>query len=502
MNKIFYLDNKLKNKIYIFKKIKNINFIILELLKNSLDAKSKFIKIYFKKYGLSYIKISDNGIGMNLKDLLLCYRKYTTSKIKNFKDLKNKKFYGYKGESLFWISCVSRIIIFTKSKNNKLGKMIHIEYGKLINVKYLYKKNNGTTIIIKDLFFNISLYMKYYKYTIKDFNKLIIKIKIIILPLKIKLKIFNNKTKILFYKSSNNYKQNIYNLFNINNIKSLIYKKKNNNINLYFSFYKKNKYFLYINNKILINKYIYIYLKNIFKIFFLKQKIVYYIFIYIKNINYLKLNNYEYLYKYIFIIIKKLFYKKYIFLKKKNIQINLNFKNKNIYIKYLYELYNKYFLYIYINNLFIINKKLAIKNILLNIFKKNKLLFKQNKIIIKNLNINYLKKHIKLFLINGIKFLIIKKNIKIIYYPKIFIKKYIIFFFKKFQYTNNINKNIYYYIYNYIFKKIKYFYYFEKIKFIKDLFLCTIYTHIIKDIIYKKINYNFIKKNIFLININ
>ncbi|XBT18221.1 MAG: ATP-binding protein [Candidatus Shikimatogenerans sp. Tser] len=101
MNKIYYLNNKIKNTIYILKKIKNIFFIIKELIKNSLDAKSKIITIYLEKYGLKSIKIIDDGLGMTFKDLLICCKQYTTSKIKKIKDLKSNKFYGYKGESLF-----------------------------------------------------------------------------------------------------------------------------------------------------------------------------------------------------------------------------------------------------------------------------------------------------------------------------------------------------------------------------------------------------------------
>ncbi|WXB47290.1 MAG: ATP-binding protein [Candidatus Shikimatogenerans sp. Tmey] len=493
MGKINFLKKKIKNYIYILKKCKNIFFVIKELIKNSLDAKSKNIYIYFKKYGLENIKIIDDGIGMSLKDLLICYKQYSTSKIKNIKDLKKKKFYGYKGDSLFWISYISNFSIFTKKKNSKLGKKIYIEYGKFLKKEILFKINKGTTINLNNLFFNIPFIKKNIKINFSFFKNMIYQIIILLLPYNKKIVIYNNDKLILNYKFNKDFKKNICYFFKKKNINFLKFKNKKINIKLfYFTSKKKNIFNIYLNNKIIINNNINKFLKKIFKKFYLYKKNFFFLFIsFYKNINYFKFKNLIFLKKNIFKYIKNIFYKKYIFLRNKK-NILLCNKNINIKIKYLYELYNKYLLYIYNNNLYIIIKELSIKNIILNIIKYNKKFIKKKNIYIKYLNIKYLYINKKYILLYGIKFIIINKIIKVIKYPKIFKKKYIIYFFNKFNKLNYKIKNIYYYIYNFIYKNIKKYYLNNKKKIFKHLLISKLY---IKNInLFIKINNNYINK--------
>ncbi|XCC45336.1 MAG: ATP-binding protein [Candidatus Shikimatogenerans sp. Ttur] len=497
MNKIILLKNNLKNKIFSIKKVKNISFIIIQLLKNSIDAKSKNIDIYLKKYGYKYIKIIDDGIGMSFKDLLLCYKLYYTSKIISFKDFKNNFFFGYKGESLFWISYISRILIFTKKKKKKLGQKIYIEYGKVIYKKKSYKKKEGTIIIIKDIFYNISFRKKYIKYSILEFKNIINNIIKLILPFKIKISLYNNN-KLIFSKPIGNFKKNVYFFFKKKNIIFLKKKIKNIIINIFYFINIKNKYLIYFNKKLLKNKYIIKYIKKIFKKFFLYKKIFCGIFIINKKKNdSLKFLNFNFLKEKLFVYIYNVI-KKYFFLKKLKILYFFKKKYKKKKIKYLYELYNNFLLFIYNNKLLIINKKLSIKNILFNIKKINKKFLIKQKIIIKKLNIKFLLKNKKKFLNIGIKYKIKEKLVKIIYFPKFFKKKYIIFFFKKFKIFKCIKYDIYYYIYNFIFKFIKKYYLKNKKKILKDLFKCKIYFFRKKGInLLLIINYFFIKNNIY-----
>ncbi|MGL4425620.1 MAG: DNA mismatch repair endonuclease MutL, partial [Cetobacterium sp.] len=133
--------------------------LIKELLENSLDAESKYIKIDVKKGGKD-IKFIDDGKGMSREDLLLCVERHATSKISSKDDLFNLNTYGFRGEALSSIAAVSKMIISTKTKEDIIGYSINVSGGKITNLKEI-QKSCGTEIDIKDLFFNTPARLKF-----------------------------------------------------------------------------------------------------------------------------------------------------------------------------------------------------------------------------------------------------------------------------------------------------------------------------------------------------
>ncbi|MGL4954163.1 MAG: DNA mismatch repair endonuclease MutL, partial [Cetobacterium sp.] len=120
MGIIKILDESLSNMSAAGEVVENPASLIKELLENSLDADSKYIRIDIKKGGKD-IKLTDDGKGMSREDLLLCIERHATSKISSKDDLFNLNTYGFRGEALSSIAAVSKMIISTKRKDDSIG---------------------------------------------------------------------------------------------------------------------------------------------------------------------------------------------------------------------------------------------------------------------------------------------------------------------------------------------------------------------------------------------
>ncbi|MGL5950443.1 MAG: DNA mismatch repair endonuclease MutL [Cetobacterium sp.] len=159
MGIIKILDESLSNMIAAGEVVENPASLIKELLENSLDADSKYVRIDVKKGGKD-IKFTDDGKGMSREDLLLCIERHATSKISSKEDLFNLNTYGFRGEALSSIAAVSKMVISTKRKDDSIGHSINVSGGKITNLKEV-QKSLGTEIDIKDLFFNTPARLKF-----------------------------------------------------------------------------------------------------------------------------------------------------------------------------------------------------------------------------------------------------------------------------------------------------------------------------------------------------
>lgn len=159
MGTIKILDESLSNMIAAGEVVENPASLIKELLENSLDAESKYIKIDIKNGGKN-VKFSDDGKGMSREDLLLCVERHATSKISTKEDLFNLYTYGFRGEALSSIAAVSKMYISSKTEEDTIGNSINILGGKITNLKEI-QKSKGTEIEIKDLFFNTPARLKF-----------------------------------------------------------------------------------------------------------------------------------------------------------------------------------------------------------------------------------------------------------------------------------------------------------------------------------------------------
>lgn len=159
LGKIKILDESVSNIIAAGEVVENPASMIKELLENSLDAESKSIRIEIKNGGRD-VAIIDDGVGMSQDDLLLSIERHATSKISKKDDLYNLYTYGFRGEALSSISAVSKMSISSRVEESEVGSQITVLGGKVTSLKDV-QRNRGTTIEIKELFFNTPARLKF-----------------------------------------------------------------------------------------------------------------------------------------------------------------------------------------------------------------------------------------------------------------------------------------------------------------------------------------------------
>lgn len=158
MNKIKVMDEILANKIAAGEVIERCVSIVKELVENSIDAGSSKIKIDLIDSGVSEIKITDDGCGMEEEDALLCFQRHATSKLLKESDLFSISSLGFRGEALPSISSVSEVSL--KTSTGRVGTHIVIKGGKIIS-KEKSDSRKGTEIIVRKLFYNTPARLKH-----------------------------------------------------------------------------------------------------------------------------------------------------------------------------------------------------------------------------------------------------------------------------------------------------------------------------------------------------
>ena len=158
MSKIKIMSENLSNKIAAGEVVEKCASVVKELVENSIDAGSTDIKIELIDSGIKSIKVTDNGCGMDEEDALLCFEAHATSKIMKEEDLFNISTLGFRGEALPSIASVSIVIL--KSSNGENGILYELDGGKLVK-KEKSDLRRGTSIEVKDLFYNTPARLKY-----------------------------------------------------------------------------------------------------------------------------------------------------------------------------------------------------------------------------------------------------------------------------------------------------------------------------------------------------
>ncbi|MBQ1967673.1 MAG: DNA mismatch repair endonuclease MutL [Clostridia bacterium] len=143
--------------------------VVKELMENSIDAGATSITVEIKNGGVSYIRITDNGCGIEKEDVPKAFLSHATSKLKNETDLNSIFTLGFRGEALASVAAVSRVQLLTKTENEVSGTAFVIEGG---TEKSLEQAGcpNGTTIIVRDLFYNTPARMKFLKRDVSEAN--------------------------------------------------------------------------------------------------------------------------------------------------------------------------------------------------------------------------------------------------------------------------------------------------------------------------------------------
>ena len=174
MNRINLLDQKLANQIAAGEVVERPASIVKELIENSLDARANKITVEVEQGGVKLIRIQDDGRGILKQDLALALHRHATSKIKKIGDLENINSLGFRGEALASISSVSRVSLLSKAREGEYdaGWQIDVEgnvaHKSLVPVSHA----EGTTIEVRDLFFNTPARRKFLKKERTEFSKI------------------------------------------------------------------------------------------------------------------------------------------------------------------------------------------------------------------------------------------------------------------------------------------------------------------------------------------
>ncbi|CAN5499262.1 DNA mismatch repair endonuclease MutL [soil metagenome] len=152
-NKIRVLPDNLANQIAAGEVVERPASVVKELVENSIDAGGKRIQIDIELGGRRLMRISDDGSGMSRDDAILAFERHATSKIRTADDLARIATLGFRGEALASIASVAKVELTTKTDNEIAATRVVIEGGRLLDVKDA-ARDTGTTISVRDLFFN------------------------------------------------------------------------------------------------------------------------------------------------------------------------------------------------------------------------------------------------------------------------------------------------------------------------------------------------------------
>ena len=156
------LDSSVYNHIAAGEVVERPASVIKELVENSIDAGATRIDIEIENGGISKIKVSDNGSGIDKEFVKTAFMPHATSKIAKIDDLDNILTLGFRGEALASIAAVSRVLMITKTEENDIASAIELEGGTVLK-QYETGRTTGTTTTVSDLFFNVPARKKFLK---------------------------------------------------------------------------------------------------------------------------------------------------------------------------------------------------------------------------------------------------------------------------------------------------------------------------------------------------
>ena len=162
MSKIALLTQDTIDKIAAGEVVERPSSVVKELVENAIDAKATAITIEIKEGGISFIRISDNGCGIDKSEVPLAFLRHSTSKIRSVEDLLCVSSLGFRGEALSSIAAVSRVELITKTPDSLTGVRYQIEGSKEIVLEEIGAPD-GTTFLVKDLFYNTPARKKFLK---------------------------------------------------------------------------------------------------------------------------------------------------------------------------------------------------------------------------------------------------------------------------------------------------------------------------------------------------
>lgn len=237
--------------------------VVKELIENSIDAQANNIQISIQHGGIKSIKIQDDGIGINKKELLISVSPYSTSKIERIEDLKLISSFGFRGEALSSINSISRIKLTSKTKKQEFAWQIYLEASIL---KFIKPEAHplGTTLEVLDLFYNHPVKKKFIKTYKTEFIYIEEVVKIFALShFKLSFTLIHNNKIIKKYPSVNKKRDRLIDIFGSFIIEnSFVVKYSYDKLNIFgfilkpsaYKKYKKIGQYFFINQRLINNK--------------------------------------------------------------------------------------------------------------------------------------------------------------------------------------------------------------------------------------------------------
>ncbi len=228
--RINILEVETSNKIAAGEVVERPSSVVKELVENSIDAGAKNISIEIFEGGQKNIKVIDDGSGIHIDDIEKAFLPHATSKIKYVEDIYNIHTLGFRGEALPSIASVSRTTLNSRTKESTVGKEISQSSGDILYVKEI-GCNVGTTIEVKDLFFNVPARQKFLKTPQRE-SALISDIlgRLALANNEISFKLLNNDKKVLSTYSSTNLSDTIRYIYGKEVVDNIISFEKFNDI--------------------------------------------------------------------------------------------------------------------------------------------------------------------------------------------------------------------------------------------------------------------------------
>ena len=220
MGKIIQLDDALSNKIAAGEVVERPASVVKELVENSIDAGSTIIDIEVEEAGLSKIRISDNGDGLEEIDVPKAFSRHATSKIKNEQDLFRIRTLGFRGEALPSIASVSKLELITSTGVE--GTRIVLEGGKVITLEKAASRK-GTDITITDLFYNTPARLKYLKTVHTELGNITdVTNRLALAHPEVSIRLIHNDRKLLHTNGNGDVKQVLAAIYGINIAKKMV----------------------------------------------------------------------------------------------------------------------------------------------------------------------------------------------------------------------------------------------------------------------------------------
>lgn len=213
MGNIVLLDDLTINKIAAGEVIERPASVVKEMVENSIDANAKNITIEIKNGGISFIKITDDGIGISEDDMEMAFERHATSKIRKATDLATVTTMGFRGEALASIAAIANVEMVSKKEGEELGHKIVVEGGKILE-KSEIGCPVGTTITVRNLFFNTPVRYKFLKkdYTEAGYIEDNVK-RIALVNKEISIKLMNSGKTVVQTNGSGDFKNIIYSIY-------------------------------------------------------------------------------------------------------------------------------------------------------------------------------------------------------------------------------------------------------------------------------------------------